>query len=549
MVAVRAVAAVLAALCTASSVVGSAKGALEPQSLDSVRLNSNNLTRVKNPPPHVPAAVVAVGPPGAEPKSLRESAPDFESLLTSPVLWLSMGAICLAVAIAWILLCSVEMHRRRVRSEAERRPIITIEPKPSTKMTLTEDNSSSGERSPLLGGSSASDSATDEISVEKIVETQTQQSVRSKLLRIQIVFGLVFAYTCALVLAGAATGSLALLSEATHMISDLVAYGISWHLMRQSRHPPSWKYPFGRLRANVLGGFFSACFLLASALVIFVDACHRLIDQHTMENPVALVYLGAAGMTINFFCSCLLGAHSHIHVAQYSETENAIQSAVNVATIQPGRRILPKSAPPLLGSAAVPVSVGSAECAECPADQSDLNMYGSMLHSIGDFFGSAIVFGVGMTMVYTEIKLDAFGSLAISGLLLLLAIPMGLKCAEILMETPPKGLSWESLHTLLTSELQPMRAALEDIRVWRLDGVTLFALVRIRCDRHEMVDPVTVRTRRVLGQFAITRSVVEAHSSSCDGGGSKQLGGDDVKEPLVCGIVQEQPDPHTALLP
>ena len=77
---------------------------------------------------------------------------------------------------------------------------------------------------------------------------------------------------------GWVTGSLALLSDAMHMLSDVAALALALWAVRLALRPATSERSFGFLRAEVLGAFVNALLLLVACFFIFKEAAERLIS-------------------------------------------------------------------------------------------------------------------------------------------------------------------------------------------------------------------------------------------------------------------------------
>jgi len=98
--------------------------------------------------------------------------------------------------------------------------------------------------------------------------------------------------------AGIRAHSLALLSEAGHNLTDVLAMVLSWVALRIQSRPPSTTKTFGYHRAGVLAAFINAVTLVAIAFYIFYEAGMRL--YHPVEvHPKLMIWIAAAGVVMN----------------------------------------------------------------------------------------------------------------------------------------------------------------------------------------------------------------------------------------------------------
>ena len=94
--------------------------------------------------------------------------------------------------------------------------------------------------------------------------------------RLAWTLGLVMLYAAAEVVGGIASGSLALLADAGHMVSDAAAIGLTLFAMWFARRPPSPTQTFGYYRAEILAALVNGATLVGIAVSILVEAIERL---------------------------------------------------------------------------------------------------------------------------------------------------------------------------------------------------------------------------------------------------------------------------------
>ena len=122
---------------------------------------------------------------------------------------------------------------------------------------------------------------------------------------IALALALVLAFMGIEVAAGLLASSLALLSDAAHMLTDAGALALALVAARLAARPPRGRYTFGTGRAEVLSAQVNGALLLAFGVLIGVDAVRRLTDPDAVDGAVVLV-VGAAGAVVNLACASLL---------------------------------------------------------------------------------------------------------------------------------------------------------------------------------------------------------------------------------------------------
>lgn len=104
-------------------------------------------------------------------------------------------------------------------------------------------------------------------------------------------------------------GSLAIMSDAAHLLSDLAGLLISLLAVSVARIPASEVMSFGFARAEVLGAFVSLIFIWCLTAVLVVSAIDRLFSPQPVHGPLMLL-LGGIGLLVNIALGLVLG-HSH----------------------------------------------------------------------------------------------------------------------------------------------------------------------------------------------------------------------------------------------
>jgi cobalt-zinc-cadmium efflux system protein len=139
--------------------------------------------------------------------------------------------------------------------------------------------------------------------------------------RMWIVFGLTATFLVVEVVGGILTHSLALLSDAAHMFTDVMALAIAIAAIRLSRMPADRKRTFGYYRFEILAAAFNATLLFFVALYILYEAYQRWITPAPIES-LGMLAVAVAGLAVNLVGMRLLSgdAGSNLNVkAAYLE--------------------------------------------------------------------------------------------------------------------------------------------------------------------------------------------------------------------------------------
>ena len=99
--------------------------------------------------------------------------------------------------------------------------------------------------------------------------------------------------------------SLALISDAGHMVTDAAALGLALLAQIISRRPPSPKHSFGFGRAEALAAFVNSIAMLALVVWIMVEAISRFYDPHQVDGLTVTV-VAAVGLLMNIIVAWVL---------------------------------------------------------------------------------------------------------------------------------------------------------------------------------------------------------------------------------------------------
>ena len=160
--------------------------------------------------------------------------------------------------------------------------------------------------------------------------------------RLWIALALIIGLMAGEVIAGIVANSLALLSDAAHMLTDAAAIGLAILALRLSRRPPGGAMTFGLKRVEILSAQVNGVTLLVLAAVIGIEAVRRLIDPPSVEAGRVL-FVALAGIAINLIATAVLaganrkslnveGSYQHILTDLYAFIGTAIAAILILTT-------------------------------------------------------------------------------------------------------------------------------------------------------------------------------------------------------------------------
>jgi cobalt-zinc-cadmium efflux system protein len=220
-----------------------------------------------------------------------------------------------------------------------------------------------------------------------------------------------FCYVIATFYFGLRAHSLALISEAGHNGSDLLAILLSFAAVYFQGRPATDQKTFGYQRAGVLAAFVNALTLIVLAAWIAISAIHRLYTPVTVHANIMMV-VAAAGVLMNGAIAGLLWKFS-----------------------------------------------------------GDVNIRSVFLHMLGDTLSTAAVIAGGAGILFTGIMwIDPVLSLLIAGMIVWSSVTIVRETLNILLEGTPRAVSLGDIRSALSAV--PGVLDVHDLHVWSLGSAS-----------------------------------------------------------------------------
>ncbi len=237
------------------------------------------------------------------------------------------------------------------------------------------------------------------------------------------------------VIGGILTGSLALLADAGHMLTDTAALALAWMAFRIARRSPDPRRSYGYHRFQVLAAFINGVTLIAIVGWILIEAVRRLAAPVEIAGGMMLA-VAAAGLVVNVVAFVILHG----------------------------------------------------------GDRENLNIHGAALHVLGDLLGSvAAIVAAGVILWSGWTPIDPLLSLFVAALIARSAWVLVKKSAHILLEGTPDWLDVAALRSELTAAV-PDVEDIHHVHAWSLTVerplVTLHAKVRRGADYGETLEAI-----------------------------------------------------------
>ncbi|KAM5382350.1 hypothetical protein ACJA88_004145 [Fusarium oxysporum] len=140
-----------------------------------------------------------------------------------------------------------------------------------------------------------------------------QKMAWSKSTRIKVMIAIDTLFFLVEIVSGFLAHSLALMADAFHMLNDIISLVIGLWAVSAAQKTSTDEFTFGWVRAEILGAFFNAVFLIALCVSIVLEALTRFIEPPEINNPKLMLIVGSAGLFSNFVGFFVLGGHGHSH--------------------------------------------------------------------------------------------------------------------------------------------------------------------------------------------------------------------------------------------
>ena len=139
----------------------------------------------------------------------------------------------------------------------------------------------------------------------------TKQAVRR--LALSLIITLLFVFVE--IAAGLFSNSLALLTDAAHNFTDVLALALSWWALRLTSQPANHEKTYGYHRAGILAALANSTTLVVIALGIFYEAYQRLLNPPEVQADV-LIGVGVIAVVINLVTALLVrrGAEHDLNI-------------------------------------------------------------------------------------------------------------------------------------------------------------------------------------------------------------------------------------------
>ena len=271
--------------------------------------------------------------------------------------------------------------------------------------------------------------------------------------RLTVALALILGLMAAEVVAGILADSLALLSDAAHMLTDAGAIALALFAAGLARRPAHGGFTFGFRRAEILSAQLNGATLVALAVVIVVEGIGRIADPPEVEGLVVLV-VALAGIVVNLAATAILAG----------------------------------------------------------ANRRSLNVEGAFQHVLTDLFAFVATAVAGAVVLATDFsRADGIAALVVAALMLRSGYGLLRDSGRILLEASPRDLDPDEIGQVLAAQNHVVEV--HDLHVWEVTSgfpaISAHVTVRAGCDtqahRRELAELLRER-------FAVTHSTLQVET-------------------------------------
>ena len=248
--------------------------------------------------------------------------------------------------------------------------------------------------------------------------------------------------------------SLAVLSDAGHVLTDVFALGLAWFAFEQSKRPADRRRSYGYQRAGIVAALVNASILIVVVLAIAVEAVRRLLVPEPVQGGL-VVATALVAIAINAFVILILRGHAP-----------------------------------------------------------NLNQRAALLHVAGDVAASAGVVVAGVViLLFGWLYIDPLLSLAIAAFIAYGAWGIARETVNLLMEGTPPGISLAAVSSEIAST--KLVTGVHDLHVWALAPEDVALSCHIVVEDTSLGDAEHVvrdLETRLCGRFAIGHTTIQVES-------------------------------------
>lgn len=238
--------------------------------------------------------------------------------------------------------------------------------------------------------------------------------------KLAMIMTITFAFAIVEMVGGWFSGSLALISDAFHMLTDSSSLMLALIMAILAQRPADDKYSYGHGRWEIIGALLNGIFMIAVIVFLIYEGIDRILNPRPVESTT-IIWIATIGLFINIFAAWLLHSHSH-----------------------------------------------------------SLNTRGAFLHVLGDLLGSVAAIAAGVLIYFTGMTVfDPIISIVVALILVAPTYNLLKQTSRIILEGVPEHIDYVEVGKSL-NEVQNV-LSVHDLHIWSMtsEHISLSAHVEI----------------------------------------------------------------------
>jgi cobalt-zinc-cadmium efflux system protein len=282
------------------------------------------------------------------------------------------------------------------------------------------------------------------------------------------------------VIGGIWTGSLALLSDSGHVLTDVLALVISFAAYKMAQRPSDDNHTYGYHRLEVFAALFNGISLAIISIGIWWEAAQRFMTPNEILG-VPMMIIAIIGLIANILVALVLKADHHSDQDHDQQHKHPHASG---------------------------------------ASREDINLHSAYLHVIGDAVSSVGVILAGLAIWLTgALWIDPLISIFIGVMIAASSYRVLRRAVHILLEGTPDGISVNEIVTAV-NQIQGV-ADVHDLHVWNICSghISLSAHVALTSEGcSNQVEILNLIREMLLSKFSLDHVTIQIETESCGQG-------------------------------
>jgi len=260
------------------------------------------------------------------------------------------------------------------------------------------------------------------------------------------------------VIGGILSGSLALLADAGHMLTDTMALALAAVAFQVCKRPADAKLTYGYQRFQILAAFVNGLSLLFIVGWILFEAVNRFLEPTEVLGKTMLI-VAAAGLVVNLIAFAVLHG----------------------------------------------------------GDRNNLNISGAVIHVAGDLLGSVAAIVAALVIIYTGwTPIDPILSVAVAILILRSAWILVKRSSHVLLEGAPEWLDTQTMQDKIVGQV-PAVCGIHHVHVWGMTPQDLMLTMHVRLEKEPGNPTECIRQIKdvLRAEYGIGHSTIEIETDDC----------------------------------